>query len=371
MDSRAGIYYKNPEMKAGLLLLPVVLAASPSSAARLRYELADVEVYGSSRLKSEEVVSRHGEAIRHMLARQGSTSKAVQAQAEGMRAALEKAVKAESGAGYLKVQIVDEGRSESGAVKALLLLDVIDKEDMDRRYPFHAAPTGSVKDVSGLLERWSSYEAIGRNHALSGAGDLKRKVCPAFYCPEGGGNPEMSAAETAFVEAVPGYKQLLLQILREDSEGANRARALFLLTYLPDAADVTALVSFGLTDPDVRVREAAVTIFNDLALHRRDVPLPFRDLVKLLDYPDSSDRQRALALMMSLMDNEQYRPLIFGPPADQVLRLLRSKHPGIRQMAHTFLTLLSGEAHKAEDIEAWDKWLWRARQSEIKKGSKD
>lgn len=358
-------------MKAAILLLPLLALASPSSAARLRYELSGVEVYGSGRVKGEDIASRHAEAIRHMLARHGSTSKTAQAQAEEMREALEKTLRSESGSGFLKLRVVDEGRSENGAVKALILVDVIDKDDMERRYPFHAAPTGTVKDVSGLLDKWSAYEAKGRSHALAGAADLKRKVCPAFYCPEGSGNPEMSAAETTFVQEVPGYKQLLLQILREESEGGNRARALFLLTYLPDAADVTALVSYGLTDPDVRVREAAVTIFNDLALHRGDVPLPFRDLARLLDYPDPSDRQRAIALIMSLSDKDQYRSLIFGPPADQVLRLLRSRHPGIRQMAHTCLTLLSGETHKADEVEAWDKWLWRARQSEIRKGSKD
>ncbi|MBI5597924.1 MAG: HEAT repeat domain-containing protein [Elusimicrobia bacterium] len=358
-------------MKALLLLALVVSPTAPAWGARLRYEFSEVEVYGSGRVSGAEVVKRHGDAIRHMLARQGSASKAAQAQAAEMLAALEKSIKAETGLSYLKVSIVDAGRSAGGAVQTLLLLDAIDKEDMERRYPFRPFPTSDVKDVSGLLDKWTSYEALGRSRVLSGVVDLKRTVCPAFYCPEGSGNAEMNRAEASFVEAVPGYKQLLLQILREDADGADRSRALFLLTYLPDAADVTALVSFGLTDPDVRVREAAVTIFNDLAIHRKDVAVPFRDLARMLDYPDPADRQRALALLLSLADNAEFRPLIFGPPADQVLRLLRSKHPGVRQMAHTLLTLLSGESHKAEDNEAWDKWLWRARQSEIRKGSKD
>ncbi|MBI2363098.1 MAG: HEAT repeat domain-containing protein [Elusimicrobia bacterium] len=358
-------------MKTLLLLSLAVCAAAPARAARLRYELSEVEVYGSGRVSGAQVASRHADAIRHMLARFGSASTAAQTQAEEMRLGLEKSIKAEAGLGHLKLSIVDAGRSANGAVQTLLLLDAIDKEDMERRYPFRPAPASDVKDVSGLLDKWTAYEALGRSHVLSGEIDLKRTVCPAFYCPEGSGNAEMNSAEAAFVEAVPGYKQLLLQILREDSEGADRARALFLLTYLPDAADVTALVSFGLSDPDVRVREAAVTIFNDLAIHRKDVAVPFRDLVRMLDYPDPADRQRALALLLSLADNAEFRPLIFGPPADQVLRLLRSKHPGVRQMAHTLLTLLSGESHKAEDNEAWDKWLWRARQSEIRKGSKD
>ena len=131
------------------------------------------------------------------------------------------------------------------------------------------------------------------------------------------------------------------------------------------------MVSSGIGDPDPAVREAAVTILNDMAIHRQDVQFPVREMARLLDHPGAQDREHGLALLLSLSGNKDYTSLIYGPPADQVLRLLRSKHPGVRRMAHTLLGVLSGEDRKPDDYEFWDKWLWRARQAQIKQGAKD
>lgn len=358
-------------MQSVLLSLSVGLAAlSGHAASRVRWELGAVEVYGSGRLEPAKLSERYAEDIRLIMNRWGG-SKTAQRQAEEMRAALEKKVKEAYGLGWARLDVVPLNRGEDGPAKALLMFDVIENEKMAERYPFRPAPAQDVKDSSGLLDEWAAYAALARASALSGAGELKRTACPAYYCPEGTGTEEMNALEAKFRDAVPGYKQLLLQILRDDADPAKRARALFLITYLPDAADVTALVSSGIGDPDPSVREAAVTILNDMAVHRPDVQFPVREMSRLLDFPGAQDRQHGLALLLSLSGNKDYASLIYGPSADQVLRLLRTRHPGVRQMAHTLLTVLSGEQHMPEDYEAWDKWLWRARQAQIKQGTKD
>lgn len=353
-------------MKATLIALLLALPGVRAHAAsHTRWELGGVEFYGSENADSAKVAERYGDDIRHMLNRWGG-SKVAKRQAEDMRAALEKKVKDANGFGWVRLDVVQLGREEGGPMKALLMFDVIEKAAMAERYPFRPAPTKDVKDTSGLIEQWAAYSEVARASALSGVGELKRTACPAYYCPEGNGGPEMNAFESKFREAVPGYKQLLLQILREDADPSKRARSLYLITYLPDASDVTALVSSGIGDPDASVREAAVTILNDLAVHRQDVQFPVREMARLLDYPGAQDRQHGLALLLSLSGNKDYTSLIYGPSADRVLRLLRTKHPGVRQMAHTLLTVLSGETHKPDDYEGWDKWLWRARQAQIK-----
>lgn len=351
-----------------LSLLVTAVDAAPSR--RSRWELGAVEFYGTDRADPAQVSAKHAEDIRHMLNRWGG-SKTAQRQAEEMRAAFERKVKDAYGFGWVRLEIVQLERTDDGGMKALLMFDVVEKDRMAERYPFRPAPTKEVKDASGLLDKWAEYAEAARASALSGAGELKRTACPAYYCPEGFGTDEMNALEKRFQEEVPGYKQLLLQVLREDADPAKRVRALYLLTYLPDASDVSALVSSGIADPDPAVREAAVTILNDMAVHRQDVQLPVRDIARLLDYPGAQDRQNGLALFLSLSGNKDYESLIYGPAADQVLRLLRTRHPGVKQMAHTLLTLLSGERFAPDAYEDWDKWLWRARQAQIRKGSKD
>lgn len=358
-------------MKALCLALLAAAAAVPSQAApRNRWELGELEVYGSDKADVAKFASRNAEDIRHMLNRWGG-SKVAQRQAEEKREQIERKFKETYDLGWVRLEVVQLSRDAEGATKALLMFDVIEKAQMESRYPFRPAPTKDVNDNSGLIAEWAVYADVARASALSGAGELKRTACPAYYCPEGTGNAEMNALEAKFRDTVPGYKQLLLQILREDADPAKRARALYLITYLPDAADVTALVSSGIGDPDPGVREAAVTILNDIAIHRRDVQFPVREMARLLDFPGAQDRQHGLALMLSLSGIKDYESLVYGPPADQVLRLLRTKHPGVRQMAHTLLSVLSGETRGPDDYEGWDKWLWRARQAQIKQGSKD
>ncbi len=353
-------------------VLSFVLAPSgPAAAAeRSRWELSDIEVYGTERVAPEQLQAKFGEDFRHMLARWGASSVVARKQGEDMRAAIERKARELGEFGYSRLEIIDSGVTEPGAVKGLLLFDFVEKSDMAQRYPFRPEPGKDIKDPSGMLDDWGRYEDAGRRDTLSAGGDLKRAVCPAYFCPEGIGGEEENRYEAKFSERVPGYKQTLLQILREDRVPSRRAHALYLLTYLHDASDVTALVSYGLNDPDVSVREAAVTILNDIAIHRKDVSVPVRDVMRMLDYPTSSDRQRALALMLSVCDNPDYRSLLLGPAAEQVLKLLRTKNPGQRQMAHTLLTVLSAEQHAETDYEAWDKWLWRARQAATKKGGK-
>ncbi|TBR16904.1 HEAT repeat domain-containing protein, partial [bacterium] len=363
MDSPSEIYYKSRDMKvAPLALLLFALAPAADAASRARWELGGVEFYGSTKAEASKVAERYSEEIRHMLNRWGG-SKTARRQADEMRGSIEKKVKEAYGFGWVRLDVFELKREEDGVSKALLMFDVIETDKMAERYPFRPAPDKDVKDVSGLLDRWAAYAEVSRASALSGAGELKRTACPAYYCPEGTGNDEMNAFEAQFRDAVPGYKQLLLQVLREDADPSKRARALYLITYLPDAADVTALVSSGIQDPDPSVREAAVTILNDMAVHRQDVQFPVREMSRLLDYPGAQDRQHGLALLLSLSGNKDYTSLIYGPSADQVLRLLRTRHPGVKQMAHTLLSVLSGETHGPDDYEAWDKWLWRARQA--------
>ncbi|MBI3299272.1 MAG: HEAT repeat domain-containing protein [Elusimicrobia bacterium] len=355
-------------MKLSLTALCVLLLAPSVRAKGERWELGGVEFYGSDRVDADRFAAKHAADIRHMLNRWGAAAKPAQAQAEALRVKLEAAAKEMGGFGWAGLEVVELGDSEGGSSKVLLMVDVVEKDQMSQRYPFRPPPTKDVPDPAGLIAKWAGYEDAGRQAALASGADLKRTACPAFYCPEGTGTPEMNAVESLFLDKVAANKKALAEVLREDKDGRKRARALFLLTYLRDADEVIGHVLAALLDPDTRVREAGVTILNDIAIHHKDVVLPIKEAARMLDYPTSTDRQRALALFLSVGDNPDQRSLVYGPPADQFLRLLRTKHPGVRDMAHTLLSILSKESHAVDDYEAWDKWLWRARQAQIRKG---
>ncbi|MDE2293360.1 MAG: HEAT repeat domain-containing protein [Elusimicrobia bacterium] len=350
-------------------LLLASLAAAPASAAVRVWHLSDIEVYGAQSLTPAAVRAKYGVDIEHMLARWGIPTRGAQDEAQEMERRLTAEIRRDGGYGWTGVTVVDAGR-KGGTVDGLVVVDVVLKDQMKERYPFRPAPERDVKDVSGLLDDWARYRELADAGGLASGDELQRAPCPAFYCPDGRGGPDMGKLEAKFAEEVPDYKQLLLQILREDADGAKRARALYLLSYVKDVNDLTAYVSYALTDPDARVRDAAVNILNDVALNRKDVSLPVRDVARMLDYPTPDDRQHALALMLSLSDDPDALSIIYGPAADQVIRLLRSKHPGVHQMAYTLLTVLSEKKYGEHDYDAWDRWLWQERQARIKRGRK-
>lgn len=333
-----------------------------SAAEPPRYRLQGVEVVGSGSPTGEAVRAKFEEGLKAYLRKLSGSSKKAAADAENLKASLEKGVQDMGGFAFVRLDRVKVSES-GGAEDVLLVFEVVEETDKASRMPMRPAPAKDVEDPSGLLEAYGRYQALGWSLFREGKIGLGRVECPAFYCSWGSATPELKSLETQFVEGVPIHEKQLREVLDDGKDPVGRSRALFLLTYLRDGRAVAELAANSLLDPDPQVRETSMEVFNELALYHPKVAVPLREIAALLRYPDAGDRGRALSFFVTVSSNEDARAFLLGDPADRVLGLLRSKHPADHEAAYRLLCLLSHEKYGDQDYDSWSAWLLRTRKA--------
>lgn len=352
-----------------LIVLAAALLAAPASARPAkrrpdRYVLDSVGVYGTNKLLPDHILKKFGETLKKYFRKKGYKKSGSAAREAGkLRAAIVAGVKKAGDFGW--VEMNEELVRRDGRVRHILVMfEIIEKKDMATRFPFRTPPTAAVPDNSGLLAEYAKYDQTGLDLAREGTISYDRQECPAFFCTWGTAGDRFLMEVERFEQDAPSYKDLFSRIIQEEKDPQQRAYAVLLLSYLGDGAEVSNLISTGLTDPDDQVRDAVMRVYNDMAIYHHDVPLPVHQIARLLDYPYAQDRERALALMLAIADNKDYRSFLMDTASDQILRLLRSKHPNNHRMAHTVLTMLSNQEFPATDFEKWEQWVWKTRRAE-------
>jgi len=348
-------------MLSFLLVLSAGSVWARSRRKRIPFTLAGIELYGSTKLSPENIRSGLQGTIDDYLKKRASMrSKAARKRIEALRDGIKEGVRELGDFGFVRFEII-ERPPESGKRPLFFFFDVVDKQDMATRFPFRSEPSGDIPDGSGLIAGWKRYASLNSDILGDGVMSADRIECPALYCPQGTTNSETRSLEAKFSNEVSNYEELLTRIFREDGGGSNRAAALYLLTYLKDGSKVVRLCSSALLDPSSMVREASMTILNDIAVHHQEVLLPVNDIVRVLYYPYPQDRTRAMAVFLSISDREDYRNFLVTKAAPTLLKLLRCGYTSNHDMAHTVLSMLAADPPGPEDFDAWENWLWKER----------
>ncbi|MFA6317356.1 MAG: HEAT repeat domain-containing protein [Elusimicrobiota bacterium] len=335
---------------AGVILvlsLPAGAAASPFSTATFQ----GFDVYRSTIVTEAFLSSRYGSLIRDYVALRSGYAR----RARTMKARIESELKAYAGLAYAELYYGDYWTAADRV--AYITFDLVDAVDAGVRIPFKAVPAGSVADPDGLLAAWGRYQELGKSLQLSAQLGLERPSCPAFYCSYGSATPELAAYERAFLARVPVVKKALLQVLSDDADPERRANAMYLLSYLTDGAEVVELAFKALSDPDAGVRTAALQVLADVTTYHKDLPIEPSRLYPVLDYPSTTDRSRALGVLIGLADNPKYQETLRRNPPPRILDLLKMRQPVIHDSAFAFLVLLSREGFGRLDHAGWEQWL--------------
>lgn len=346
-----------------------LLGAAEARAARQTYSLGAFEIAGSTRVATDVARQRLAGPIDDILRQWHYRKRPVnEKKIADLRDALESQLRALGGFGWTKLEILDLTKDDAANPKPLLFLfDVVEKQDLATRLPLRSAPAQSIRDSAGLLDAYAQYEKLGWDLVNQNKLSVDRQDCPAFYCTWGSATPALAELERRFAQDVPNYRELLRGAARDDRDPARRARAMYLLTYLSDGAEVSAAVAEGLLDPSDKVRAAAMQIITDMAVYHAETPVPVDEVLRTLDFPFPEDRNRALALFLSIASSADYRDFLLYKAGDRILPMLRSRHPVTRSNAYTALTILSGEGFPENDHDAWDRWLWKAKREELEK----
>lgn len=239
-------------------------------------------------------------------------------------------------------------------------IDLVDKKDQTRRMNFLPAPDKEFSDPEGLIAAWLAYEK--QHGSLFLAGNLKTtgESCPALHCINDFSHPSLKPYLENFQTNVPRNKTLLVQILRGEKNAEHRAAAAFLLAHITDATELVKILEPSISDASSGVRNNVMRVLMDISNRQKDVAINITPLIKALDYPDSSDRNKALYTLVGLADRPENKSIIRQQAGETILKILRLTQPNNHAPAYEILKKISGEKYGDRDYARWTAWLKKA-----------
>lgn len=317
--------------------------------------LMGVDVYRSTQIDSKRIMEMFAPLIRDYVQLKNQRRPTANRRADGLRDRIENLIRGHGKFAYVKMVYTEYFTSarHSGYVT----FDLVDAQDVKSRMPFKSAQAASVIDPEGLLEAWNQYAELGADLRNRGELSFGRPNCQAFYCIWGSSTPDLEAYERRFVQFVPPNKKFLWDVLKNEADGFKRAAAVYLLSYLPDGHEVSRAATEALTDADEEVRAAALQVISDLAVYHKTIQLDAARIIPALDFPAVADRSRALGVLVGLVENTVYRPLIIAKASPLLPHLLRLDQPANHDLAYTLLSILSKKNYNRRDYQAWDQWV--------------
>lgn len=316
--------------------------------------LRSIDVYGTARLRAEDVRARYGDDLARLAEYYAEDAE----EFEPLRERIETELRGRGPFAWLAVSLI-ESYAPDHPIR--ITIDVVEEADAARRMPFREAPDGSgtsPEDARVLLEAWKAYEQ--RSGELFRAGELPSIACDAHHCLWGFRHPELRAYGERFDREAPEQRDALLRVLRHAPEPADRATAAFLLGHLTDAQEIVDALLPCLRDPSSWVRNNSMRVLAQIS-RTPDAVVPAAPVIAALDYPTVRDRNKALAIARNLTGTPENRVALIRDAGDTLLALLRLEQAANHNNAHLTLTRLAGRDFGERDYGAWEAWLAEER----------
>jgi hypothetical protein len=236
-------------------------------------------------------------------------------------------------------------------------VDVVEKTDEARRMPFRDAPTADLGDPGGTLALWRAYEQKFFELVMAGAPSrVNANECPVLHCMVSFDSPELAPYLERLNEGARLHEDALYTVTANSAGASQRATALFVLAHTNDAKRLTPVLGRAIYDPDPGVRNNAMRVLAFMAAKGVEADYPIRDLIVALDFPSSTDRNKAASALSFLAPQPAYRDAIRRDAVPVLLRLLRLEQPNNHTPAHQILKAVSGETFGDRDYAAWERW---------------
>lgn len=333
-------------MIRGAVAVAALLAAC-ATATPLPANVRAVDRYGTTRLSADELRRALGATFdRYLVAEKDDERKTLSTEL--------KARLVELGFAWGRVSRITYFRQPKN--ETYVTIDVVEPADRERRMPFGAAPDEDLPDVDGLAAAWDAYET--KTLELLGAHALPSEYvpCNAFHCLVGFRHADLAPYGTLFDERVPARRAELLRLLHRAKDEDRRAAAAYLIAHLHDGNEVVAELMPALRDPSSAVRNNAMRVLQDIAHHHPEIAIPVEPVFAALDYPETTDRNKALAIVDGLAERPENRAAIRAH-GRVLLALLALEQPNNHDFAYTILKKVSGESFGERDVAAWERWL--------------
>lgn len=344
-------------MRSRLVFAILALALAGTNAAA-GPNIKAVEVYGAARLTGEQIDAKLGAEIAAFVEREAAGDEEAYTK---LQPALVEKIRAMGDFAYVQISAITY-YSEDRPV--YVTIDVVETSDKASRLDFLPKPTGaSPADPGGLVALWKEYEAtairlLGENKLDY---DFRSSPCPVLHCLMGFEHPELKRFEAPLRAGVAKHREQLVKILREDANFQNRGIAAYLLGHTEQPGPMVAALLPSLRDPSSYVRNNAMRVLGFAVQRHKGVEIPLAPILKAIEYPDTTDRNKALYVLDGIAADRRHRDAIVRQAGPTLVRLLRLRQPNNHDPAYEVLKKISGQTFGDRDYAAWERWLAGAR----------
>lgn len=221
-----------------------------------------------------------------------------------------------------------------------ITIDIVDKKDQKRLSYFYSRPSGNIPDPHQLIKTWLEYERAGRY-------DIFKNACLTRHCLYG-------FNDAYFDQLVPSNKLAITTVLRKDKNDHKRAVAAFLLAHIKDSHELVKILTYSIRDPNPVVRNNVMRVLGE-TLNSNPISFPIEEAVKALDFPTTTDRNKALMIIAALVKQPRYAAYVAKHAKPQLLAELKLSQPNVHLLAYQILKKISGKNYSDRDYRAWER----------------
>lgn len=237
-----------------------------------------------------------------------------------------------------------------------ITIDIVEKGSK-RSLQFLPPPTATISSVDGLINTWDNYERIGGEWVLVSKDFKGFKQCPAYHCLFGFEDPKLEKYGRIFTQQVPLVKNDLEQVLRFDKDPNKRASAAYLLAHIKNEQELAYILVPQIYDPNPHVRNSILRVLGSLLSTETIDDFPKEAIIAALDFPNLTDRNKALYVLSSLARSQENHQYILQNAGRYLIANLRMKQPNLHSFAYDILKLISGENFDEYAYSEWESWV--------------
>lgn len=242
-----------------------------------------------------------------------------------------------------------------------ITVDLIDVKDTTRRPCFLSEPKENIKNIDHLISHWMDYEKIGFELLLNENQNILYKSCPANHCVFGFDHALLKKYKYIFNTLVPTYKHMLVETLRKDRDENKRAACAYLLAHIKNRNELVSILVPSIFDSSELVRNNVMRVLGVVLINNPSIKFPIDSVFKALDFPATTDRNKALLIISALSTNPTYIKFITKKVGDKLIDHLRLSQPNLHNLAYETLKKISGKKYGEYDYQSWDNWLRQVR----------
>ncbi len=330
-----------------------------------------VDLYGIDQPISEAIIKKYAKEISHIelylqeeFARalpgeeiNDSTEKIVK-----KREALIEKITKEYGFKFVDFQTVLYPNNDT----VYTTIEVVDKDHPERLRFVSVDPMGhhvkeEGKNRTDLIDKMIEYTNTGFRLLMDHQLSAKLSSCPVYHCVVGFEHPKLKRYLTMFNQGAIKERSFIIETLNHDNDPERRAAAAFLVGHFRDPHEIITVLSSHVGDKNEGVRNNVMRVIAETIVKAHITQLDVAPFLDALDSPYTTDRNKALWVLLGVVDDKVSSLPIIQNGGDKLLALLQLKQPNNHDLAYSILKKISGKDFGPTNVAAWTKWVSTAK----------